>query len=200
VGSVTESFGKRIINARILNVETGEVVATASTTVGPAAMDDFMKELLGEKGQFSATFFRSALVPGWGQIYTNHPVRAGISFVVCFGALGYTVYERFQVASANSDYKEVVAERSGAWRENADAAGIPHDQYLALLVEKEDKLYAEYSDEFYYAKILTIITGGVWALNLVDATFAGLAAKKKFNLYFSAIPKEHAGLRLVYHF
>ncbi|MFC1585711.1 FlgO family outer membrane protein [Fibrobacterota bacterium] len=204
VGTVTESFGKRMINARILKVETGEVISTASTTVGPASMDDFMKELLGEKGQVSASLFRSMVVPGWGQMYTNHPIRGTISILAFLGAAGYTAFTWFQVLDAKSDKDENI----NFWNldgphADANARAAAGEDYTTVMDEhraERDRLYSEYDEAFTNNVVWLCVTGGVWALNLVDATFAGLSAKKKFDLYFSFNRQNNFKAELAYRF
>ncbi len=193
IGSVSEAFGQRVITAKIISVETGEVISSGTSTVPSLAMDDFTKELLGEKGQVSASIFRSLLIPGWGQFYTNHPVRGSISMAAVAGCVGYTVVTFLQAQDAKKKTDDFDAYMQGSQfsqdidKERLDR-GVPFATVLAEYEAKQEKLKSDYSDSFDYNMIWLGVTAGVWALNVVDATFAGLKAKKKFELYFSAIP------------
>ncbi|MBF0431092.1 MAG: hypothetical protein HQK83_07430 [Fibrobacteria bacterium] len=219
VGSVSESFGKRMITARILSVETGEVLSTATTTVGPAAMDDFMKELLGEKGQVSAAILRSAIVPGWGQFYTSHPIRGSISLVAGLGTLGYTIYQYLtawnsaiekedfgnynydQLNQGSGEAKKRINDISVACNEQTSVSYEACKRAGADEIDEEIKgLKEAYEDDLLLANIMVGVTAGVWVLNMVDATFAGMSAKKKFDLYFSSTPKKPFDLRLAWRF
>jgi hypothetical protein len=212
VGSVTESFGKRMINARILDVSTGEVVATASTTLGPAAMDNFMKELLGERGQISSTVFRSML-PGWGQFYTGHPFQGSIATAAFVAALGFTGYSWLQYLSdrdalaARNVYKgtpeytgkgEITGELNECYDdpEGFGAGDTPCPEHILQIIPHTKNM-----DDSYNQYLIGLgITGGVWLLNLVDAAIVGAQGKKKFDLYFSAGPKKTYDIRLSYNF
>jgi len=217
VGSVTESFGKRTISARIVELEKGEVIASASTVVGPAAMDDFMKELLGEKGQVSASLFRSAVVPGWGQLYTNHPIRGGVSLAAFLGVVGYSIFSWLKASNSESDYDkyevnnrvvnetadgDVLAARLDDMCESLPSTEETTCRLNEIAVTKKviEKKYDDFNSDFDNAVLFSAITGGVYALNLVDATFAGMSAKKKFKLYFSGLGTESLGVKVAWRF
>ena len=60
-------MGRVVIHARIITAENGTVVASASKPLPAGIFTPFIKEVLGEKTQLSASVFRSAIIPGWGQ-------------------------------------------------------------------------------------------------------------------------------------
>lgn len=200
-GSVTDAFGRRMITASIVRTETGQVLSSAAVTVQAADLTDFTRELLGEKGQVSATVFRSAVVPGWGQFYTNHPARGAASFVLFTGAVGVTVYAAVKAGDAKTEKDEYTAFLSSSKREREmayrSAQGEDWNDLVNEYNGRLDSLYNEYDKAFGNALFWGLVTGGVWALNLADAALAGMQSRKKFNLYFSACPDGRADIRLV---
>ncbi len=207
VGSVTEAFGKRNITARMVDVNTAEVLSSKTVVVGPESMDNFMKELLGEKGQVSAAIFRSAVVPGWGQFFTNHPVRGSLSLALFLGAAGTGVFYGIQSASAQSDYEafSVDDEQQRLIEQNCDGLsgnelGACGNEQEPVARQTKKDMYSDYEDARSSAILWGVITGGVYLVNLGDAALAGLQAKSKFDLYFSAIPGRSLGVNLAYQF
>jgi hypothetical protein len=214
VGTVSDLFGKRMISARIVRTETGEVLSSASVTVAAQDLTKFSKELLGEKGQVSATLFRSAVLPGWGQLYAQHTGHGVVSLVAFVGAAGYLAYCVTTTSSAHGKSDSYTAYLgSPQWQQDAtdtlrqiygsqvvvDDAALKKalvDYYTA----KQDDLYRDYSRKYDYAMIAGIITGGVWALNLVDAAILGAQGKKKFDLYFSGVPGESLRMDVTFRF
>ena len=212
LGTVSDIFGKRIISARIIKTETGKVVSSASITVTAKDLSTFSRDLLSEKGQISATLFRSALIPGWGQLYTNHPVQGGASLVLFLGSIGYLVY-CFNATSKAKDESNAYNSYLGspAWEQEAvdtlkalygSQTNINQATLNQALVdyysEKQNNLYQTYSDKFDQAVLAGIIAGGIWTLNLIDAAILGSKEKKKFNLYFSGTPSQPVKLQISY--
>ncbi|OGJ87114.1 MAG: hypothetical protein A2268_15515 [Candidatus Raymondbacteria bacterium RifOxyA12_full_50_37] len=210
LGTVSDIFGKRMISARIVKTETGEVLSSASVTVPEKDLAQFTKKLLGEKGQVSATLFRSALVPGWGQLYTDHPVKGGIFLTVFCATAGYLAYcinAASQARNESDTYNNYL--NSPEWQQDAidtltalqvgiDDAAI--QRVAGFYKLKQDSLYQVYSDKFDNALIAGLIMGGVWALNLADAALIGVREKRDFNLYFSSTPCEPIHVQLTFRF
>ncbi len=76
-GKVSEAFGKKLISAVITDVETAEILSSAKIQVAGGDLSNLQKELFSEKGDISAVMFRSAFIPGWGQLYANKNIRGG---------------------------------------------------------------------------------------------------------------------------
>ena len=191
VGSVSDLMGQRVVNVRLLETETGKVLSAASTTIGASDLGEMKKAVFGEAGQVSAAMFRSAIIPGWGQFYTDHPVRGSISLVSFFGTIGYGVVSALDASDkkkASDDFLASIANGS-AKAEYCKVDPINcQTNYAAYSSKKQSDLYKKYSDQVDLSNLVFMISGGVWALNMVDAYFAGAEQKRKVQLYFSAFP------------
>ncbi len=196
-GSIFKSFGNYSIVAKLIKTETTEIVSSATVTVIPSRLDSFTKDLFSEKNRVTSSLFRSVLLPGWGQFYSDQNVRGTISLVACLAALGT------EIGLIVSSYKAFVK------REDYYLFGISqeYDQMLKdLEITKEEyeanyEAYKEdYSEKHERAVIGGAITGAVWVLNLIDAAIAGTQSKKKFKLYFSSNFKNKIGIKCAYKF
>lgn len=177
-GTIGEVFGKSRVSAKIIRTETSEILASASVVAAPAALQGLTKELLGERTQVSATAFRSALLPGWGQFYSHQYTRGGISLAACGAMVGYTIYSIVKTHNARVERDEWDAYMdSREWQES----GIPWEEARA----EYRRLDKDYGERFDRAVVAGIITGGVWTLNVVDALIAGVQAKRRFEPYFA---------------
>ncbi len=189
-GTISNALGKNIVNAQIVETESGKIISSASTSIGIKDFESFSKELFSERGKISSSLFRSLLVPGWGQFYTNNTARGIISFVACLGAGCFTVGSGIKTSLAHLDSKqysnymysnEMIVERNRVVLETGKSV----DEVNAIFEQKEDDLYTFYSKKYDKTIILAAITGGLWILNLVDATIAGINSKKKIDFYFT---------------
>ncbi len=196
-GSIFKSFGNYSIVAKLIKTETTEIVSSATVTVIPSRLDSFTKDLLSEKNRVTSSLFRSLLVPGWGQYYSDRNVRGTISLVVGLGALGTQIGLILSSYSAHREYDDYY----GLWKSGKLWDMI--EQEKITWPEWEDTCdiyYDEYIDKFDRAVIGGIITGSVWILNLIDAAIAGNQSKKKFQLYFSSNFKDKIRIKCVYAF
>ncbi len=181
-GSVSMLFNKYRINAKIINTETTQIVKSAAVNIGVGDLENFSKEMMGQTGKVSSSLFRSTILPGWGQFYTNHNFRGVLSLVAGLGTLGTTGFFIIETGKAKS---ELDSHASEADKSSADSLT---QEEIVEFDRKTADLYDNYSRKYDRAVLFAIITGGVWALNMVDATIAGAQAKKKFQLYFSGDP------------
>lgn len=201
-GSLTELFGTVRVTAKIIRTETSEILATASVTVVRNALDDFARGLIDEKGRVSSSVFRSLLAPGWGQFYTNKYARGAISLTLCAGAAGYCAYAIAATVGAHNDYDDyyeyVQFSQEFEDRVQAEAAetGRPIDSIRADYDDIVDEYYNDYVAAHDRAVLAGVITGAAWALNLIDAAIAGAQSRRKFRLYFMALPGAGGGAGL----
>ncbi|MBF0432777.1 MAG: hypothetical protein HQK83_15945 [Fibrobacteria bacterium] len=193
-GIITTNFGKTVINAKMLKTETGEVLSAASRNIGVAKWDDFTKSILAEKSQASASLLRSLIVPGWGQYYCGNSVRGTISLLAGLGSLGYAVFATIDAINANTDYKNTDKNvENGIDNDGNKFTSEPEGQaYL-------DSFYDTYSKKVDIQIIAWSIMGGVWALNMVDASIAGVQLRNKFKPYFTIGP-DKSEVIIVYNF
>jgi TolB-like protein len=196
-GTIAEVFGKSRISAKIIRTETSEILTSASVVAAPAALDGLTKKLLGERTQVSATAFRSLLLPGWGQFYSNQYTRGSISLAACGAMAGYTIFSIVKTHNArverdnwrnymdSEEYQTVRSTTSETWEDGMA-------EYRAL-----DR---EYGEQFDRAVVAGIITGGVWTLNVVDALIAGVQAKRRFEPYFAHDARGGSGVGVCVRF
>lgn len=178
-GTLSSAFGNIKVMAKIINTETTEIVASASCTLIDVSLDQFKKDLFSEKNQLTAAMFRSALIPGWGQIYAGKKARGAVSLSLFTGALGFSIASSIIKGELNSEYKDIVNDAFGP--DLIDKYGT-----LENYESVKDAKYAEYQDSHDRAIISYAILGGVWGLNIIDAIIAGAQMKNNFKLYFSS--------------
>ncbi|MBF0432104.1 MAG: hypothetical protein HQK83_12540 [Fibrobacteria bacterium] len=172
-GSITEALGKKMISAKIIKTETGEIVNSQTVTVNSQALTDFYKDALGEKASASSAIYRSLAVPGWGQFYTGHSVHGIVFSSLTAVSLGVLVYGIFDFV----DKDERVANSIG--KELVDGSSSQSDSIRAIYMQERDD-----AQVFVYSMIG--VTAGIWVVNVIDAAIFG---KKESNrvkkLYFS---------------
>ena len=208
LGTASDALGKTMISARLVQTESAKIVATANVSLDPGALSSFAKELLGEQGQVSASLFRSMVVPGWGQLYTKHTLRGVLSLGLFAGGAGLIVYGVATTVQAGNDYDDFTEKTksvSGEAELKEEFCGGPctvfiQDDFNKWKSTRQDALYDEYESKRNRTIIFGAVTGGIWALNLVDAAIAGAQSRKKFKLYFSAIPSRELKAGISYAF
>ena len=214
VGSIGNMMGQKRINLRVIETETSQVLTGGSVATSDEDFQKLPKELFGEAGNMSSTIFRSAVAPGWGQFYTNHPVRGSIALVAFLGAAGFMGYSFYQANGYNSDletfkgkmnagygtadsiaiHKQFSQENSMVF-DGSHSALLAYDAWTSL---KQDAYIKSHDDAQSRAMIGLGVLVGVYALNLVDAALCGSEQKKKVELYFSAAPTS-AGIQVAAH-
>jgi hypothetical protein len=109
-----------------------------------------------------------------------------------FAAAGVTVYQAQAATVDKRTWKEYAGMISipDSMKNHAriDTARlhIPWDAAVDGVLKKSDTLYTDYSRQFDRTMVWAAITGGVYLINLIDASVAGIQARRKFAPYFSA--------------
>lgn len=106
-GRISELMGERLVAIKLVNTETGEVVDSKNVSLGADAFNSMQKELLGEATQTSAVIFRSAIVPGWGQIYAGKTVRGSIWTGAFVTSVAAGIAATLQAGAKYDDYLAV---------------------------------------------------------------------------------------------
>jgi TolB-like protein len=199
-GTISLALGKAMINARIIETETGTIVSSANTSVDTKALSAFTNEILGEKGNVGPTVFRSMVVPGWGQLFVDKPARGILSLICFLGTAGCTIGSGIATGAKSQEYDDFytyafTTNGQAELKADFDASGnVPTDptEYQNTLNTFISSQIDDHFDRYENQKKMTIIfgcaTGAVWSLNLIDAAIAGVQSKKKLKLYFSANP------------
>ncbi len=146
-GSVSEMGEIFSINARQVDVGTGEVILAVKVELHQSAMLGLPEKYLVRRTR-SEAMFRS-FIPGWGQFYNEQPVKGYLFSGVELGLIGTSIAFYFLGDSANDKYDDATTE--------SDA--IKYDELRR--------------DRFKAGDILLYTAIGIWALNIVDAYLNG---------------------------
>lgn len=149
VGSVSEIGDKFAVTARHVNVTTGQVAFAKEVQVPQAGTIALSSKYIVTKSKGDA-FFRSLLIPGWGQVYNDQDVK-GYVFIgttVALAGAGAFLYVRS---------KKVYDE----------------DYMKATSKEKAADAYDNANNLRQNSTLVFIIAGGVWAVNAIDAVLSG---------------------------
>jgi TolB-like protein len=197
VGSVGNLMGSHRINLRLLDVESGKVLEAGSVTAQASEYEGLDKTLLGEQGQTSAAVFRSAVMPGWGQFYTNHPVRGSVALV---SFLGSTAFMGWSFVQASGHDDDLVAFRNKSLsvagkaelqaQYTAEHGVFDQAGYNTWVEAQAAGFKSDRDDAIRNGQIGIGLMAGVYALNLVDAWWCGAKQKRAFDLYFSGNPTD----------
>jgi len=198
-GSIADVLGKRLLIGNVIDAETGAVLTSVRATLPAEDLTALRSALLGESGQKSAAVFRSALIPGWGQFYTDHSVRGslwlgGAAVMVGATVWGFTsannMYDDYTNMNylktqdtSNAQVARILAVCGDACR-NGDGSAA-YDLLDSVIGVKADKNYQQYLDRHQIAVGLAIGTGILWLANIWDAYRMGSAQVQKVNLYFA---------------
>lgn len=174
-GSINEAMGKRLISARLVRTETGEVAASGVVTTDAGQLDAFYRDALGEKAGVSGTVLRSVVLPGWGQFYTDHPVRGGVFLglaALSAGALVWAILNYSDKADVVTSFDE---------GRNVVSGETPAEYGMRKQEAISDKNGAGTA-----VNVSIGVLAGVWIVNGVDAAICGKQqAKRVKTLYFS---------------
>lgn len=157
VGSVAEAGGKFLVNARVVTTETAETLAAASESIQAATLVAFSADAVVLRSRKDAVF-RSALLPGFGQLYNRQPKKALAFAAAEVAVLGGAVAFHLAGAAAESDYES----RTTAGDLGSDPAAAAAD-----LRELAEERYA-------WRNVLLWTGAAIWALNVIDAYAFGV--------------------------
>jgi hypothetical protein len=196
-------------------VESSAVLASASQPLDAAAFTPFVREMLGEKQQTGSYLFRSALVPGWGQLYAGSRVHALVGLGAYLAAGGATAVTFGVSAKRAKEYDSFIDQTKRPSGESqlieeffGDGVTRQSPQFDDALFnfykqQREDSLWSAYTYKRSLGFALLGVTAGVWALNLIDALIVGKKKKSSIDLYFSTgylqAPVVQAGVRVYFY-
>jgi TolB-like protein len=179
-GTVRIQGGKQEFSARLVSVETGEIVSAAVASSASDNLEELYRTAIGERGQLTASLYRSAVGPGWGQFYTGHPVHGGI-------ALGATVASLAWVAWSWSDYSDKHSTLQ-KYR-NGDASTVTVGESESEWLASAEKARKASNDAATRVSLSLGVLGAVWVGNLVDAGILGWEESRRIRTeYFSWAP------------
>jgi len=153
-------------------------------------MDEALKEALGEKFGVSGAVFRSMTMPGWGQFWTDRPVRGTFWLVAAAGLAGTLAWSIVDWADKDNTAEDF---------KNKDASTFRPGEYDAWL-ERANKAVSERNDAAKRNLILGSALAGVWALNVADAAWCGSrsarSARARYFAFAPVVGPDAVGLRM----
>ncbi len=209
-GGVSDVLGRVMINVRVIRTETAEIVSASSLSARSEQLMAFSREILGEKTQLSAYVFRSALVSGWGQLYAGKTTRGILSSSLFLGGAGVTAYMFIRTNQKKTTYDNFVQQRTTVSGEEQlrqefhDQTGMDakanQQAFNDYLRTENARHYSQYQSQLQNSIIALSVTGGVWALNLVDAAVAGRQKRREIVRFFAWSTGEstRAGLAIAF--
>jgi len=144
-GAVADLGNRFLLAARIINVETGNILQSASVEIPSNSFLSISSELVMIKKYPITAAFRSMIFPGWGQFYNDKPRKGSI-------ILGS---ELLMAASTISSY--VLYKQSKNAYDRSTQRDVASDNYSEM--EK-------------YAQINWVslgVMGGIWLYAIVDS-------------------------------
>lgn len=150
LGSIATAGATYVLTARLVDAETGQVLAASDQNVPREGLIALSEDLVEVKTPGGAAL-RSTAVPGWGQIYNGDTAR-GVSYLVLFGGLAAT--------AATSAFLGASAE----------------DEYTT---NKPDTVDRRKDANAHYDRVNYALIGGgaVWVASIVDAWLTGREVK-----------------------
>lgn len=194
-GSVSKVLGSQRVNLRLVEVETGKILQAGSFSAKGEEYAGLPRELLGEESKVSSTVFRSAVMPGWGQFYSDRPVRGGLWLGAFAASTGFMAYSFVKAADFEDQKVALELQRSTnsgvlkLEKEFFDETGLTRDgnvvKFAAWYTAKLNGIKSKEEDASRRGKIGLGLMAGVYAINLLDAAWCGSQKKRAFDLYFS---------------
>jgi len=194
-GTVQVAGDKQVFSARLVSVETGNIVSAAVSEGGTAQLEDLYRDALGERGQLSASVYRSLVGPGWGQFYTGHPVHGSVALGTVLASLGFAAWAWVDYAGKDDDLQRFRKHDPATLRE-----GESGDGWLA----RAEGARSDRNDAATMVGVSLGVVGAVWAANVIDAAVLGHLESRRIRArYFARFPVPVArpdGLALAWSF
>ncbi len=188
-GAITQNQHIRTVSAKMVETETSTIVGAAYAKFRSEEASDFYATALGEQLKPSSAMFRSMILPGWGQFYTDHPGH-GVTFATLFaGTAGVTIWSALDYR----DKSEIVDTYEEQGVHPVPNAGETTEEFLARKAAILNSATDEMNSASDRTNMLLIGLGGVWATNVINALILGKIESNKIeSTYFSLDVKENS--------
>ncbi len=115
-GAVADLGSRFLLAARIVEVQTGNIVASASIELPAQNFLSITSGLVPFKRYPATAAFRSMLVPGWGQFYNEQPKKGsillGTEFAIAVTAVtSYLLYKQSKDAYDRTTQRDIAAKK-----------------------------------------------------------------------------------------
>ncbi len=105
LGSVGDAGAEFLMTARAVDVETGRILIASDETVPRTGLIALREDMVEVKSKSGAAL-RSAVVPGWGQLYNGDTFR-GVGYMTLYGACAATAVVSAELGrEAKNDYQK----------------------------------------------------------------------------------------------
>lgn len=204
-GNITSIMGRYNATVKLIDTKTSEIVSVAKTSLSINKINSVIEELFTEKKYVVNSVFRSLLIPGWGQVYSDKPVHGAISGIFCVGGVvlstilgvsSNSAYDDYQSYSAYLKSTEYSTDLTNYITENGVDNKTASDHFYKI----KDNYYNTYKGKHQGFIIATSIAGSLWTINIIDAMIVGKKAQNKFKLYFSSLPANNHKLAMTFNF
>ncbi|HSQ41526.1 MAG TPA: CsgG/HfaB family protein [Fibrobacteraceae bacterium] len=176
-GTVTLLGSSQVFFARLVNVETGEIVSASAAQVGEESLRGLYLDAIGERTQVSSTIFRSLVAPGWGHFYANHPIRGSIWSTAVLGSIGYTIWRALDFRDKDEDVDQFA---------DYDASTVKEGETLSEWYARANTAVDDRNDAAKQLNIAIGVLAGVWVANVLDAWWVGAQESDRIKTqYFS---------------
>lgn len=157
IGTASHLGDRYLVDARVVSTESGETLGADSASVAAAGMVALASDAVVLRSRKDA-FFRSLLIPGWGQIYNRQPLKGFLIMGAEAALIGGAVAFHLSGEKAYSDYTS---------KTNAGDLGTDPASEAAQLYDTAESRYKT-------RNILLFCAAGLWVANLVDAYLSGV--------------------------
>jgi len=161
-GSVGMLGPRYVVNAKAVSVEAAKVLAAAQVTIDAAGLVALSSEAVVLRTRSDAVL-RSALIPGWGQLYNRQESKGGLLMFSAVALAGGGVLFQLLGSSAESSYASISRDNQG------ECTGRTPDQLVACVASVRERAESRYG----MARTLFLGLGAVYAYNLLDAFLFG---------------------------
>jgi TolB-like protein len=194
-GTVRVQGPTQEFSARMVSVETGEVVSAAVASSASQNLEALYREALGERGQVAGALYRSAVGPGWGQFYTDHPVQGSIALGATVASVGWAGWTWVDYNGKNQTLAKF---------RNGDPSTVTPNETVDQWVAAAEHARSQNNRALSTFEFSLGILGAVWAANLLDAGVLGFEDSRRIRAeYFTwapAVDPTVDGVRLSWRF
>ena len=145
VGTVSSAGNGFTVDTRAIDIESGKRLGDVSQEFDQDAFEAYANAIRDERS-YEGTLWRSAALPGWGQLYQKEKKR---------GAVYMTIFATTMVAGLGSSLAAALAEQE--YRQSTSAADVG-------LRETANSRYAQ-------ANAFFVTAGVVWLAAMADSVF-----------------------------
>lgn len=172
---LNEQEAKKVIQEEEKKIQTKTTLEESQETkpeeVTPMPTEEPKPDLYSDKRHWFSIFWRSALVPGWGQLKAERYYSAGFAFLAFVGTAGSAISSINNLSSAESNYKNLTALTPAM----TSAAAPPDDPSASLLIGTiyNQSIFSSYQSTINKANNSVTVLAVVYGLQLVHAIYVG---------------------------